>query len=248
MMKMFCFVFLVRMCHVESYESLENLNYFHSWFSIEKDKGQGHKPFKSHKVSAISCRLDIRAQKPSALCKCHSDLFLKQVTCASKDPTLINQQHRNESPDSELVSMVIKRLRVFVPSYLWSSRRRTEPWCRGSQCGWGYCTRCARQARPRHSSSSARWWGSGRCCQPASRGRTGPVRPARPGRADPQWPAGLQGSGSVWRPWLSSACLLPLSEKPHLGDETVGSEFEWKGGLCVCVSFSLDKCHKLNSW
>lgn len=45
-------------------------------------------------------------------------LFLKQVTCASKHPTLINQQHRNESPDSELVSMVITALRAFVSPYL----------------------------------------------------------------------------------------------------------------------------------
>lgn len=54
----------------------------------------------------VSTRLT-SSQKPTTLCKCHSDLFLKQVTCGWKHLTLINRRHGSESPDSELVSMVI---------------------------------------------------------------------------------------------------------------------------------------------
>lgn len=126
----------------------------------------------------------------------------------------------SKSPDSTPVSMVITAIvTCAVYQYLGSSRRRTEPWCRGSLCGLGCCRRSARRARHRRSSFSGRWWGNGRCRQPTSRGRTGPGRPARRGRAGRRWPAGLPVSGSAWRPWPGSASPSLQSERPLLGDD-----------------------------
>lgn len=114
------------------------------------------------------------------------------------------------------------------------------PWCQGSLCGWGCCRQCAPRVRLRRSFCVGRLWDSGRCRQPASQGHTDLNQPARRGRAARQWRAGLPVSGSVWRRWLGSTSLAPLSGKPLLQgqgrEEKSRTEGQEESFMSLCVT------------